>query len=269
MGVGFPGTRDAPSPALIRALWAAVALLVALGVFAAVGRTVFLDDFIARAEPVRLWTMTAFGRDDPMALQRPAEVARMDGTFAAHPALTLLHVVPGGLFLLFAPLQFSSRLRTRYLTLHRWSGRILLPLLIASVLPGLFFGIVLPFGGPGEAVAIVLFGVTLLLSIVVAFVAIRRGQVARHREWMIRVFAFAIAIATVRLAFGAIDVALTPVGYPARDQFVLAVWTGWIVTLAAAEGWIRYTRRRVSVKLSREITDGHQYRTVGKSPAAG
>ncbi len=102
--------------------------------------------------------MAALGRDDPMALQRPAEVARMDGTFATHHALTLLHVVPGGLFLLFAPLQFSSRLRSRHLALHRWSGRILLPLLVASVLPGLYFGIVMPFGGLGEAVAIVLFG---------------------------------------------------------------------------------------------------------------
>ena len=67
------GTRRAPSPALIRAVWAVVALLVALGVFAAAGRTVFLDDFIARAEPVRLWNMTALGRDDPRALERPAE----------------------------------------------------------------------------------------------------------------------------------------------------------------------------------------------------
>ena len=144
----------------------------------------------------------------------------------------------------FAPLQFSSRLRARYLTLHRWSGRILLPLLIATVLPGLFFGVLMPFGGVGEAVAIALFSPALLISIVVAFVAVRRGQIARHREWMIRVFAFAVAISTIRLAFGAIDAALTPSGYPPRDQFVLSVWTGWIVTLAAAEGWIRYTRRR-------------------------
>lgn len=213
--------------------------------------------------------MAAMGRDDPMALQRPAEVARMDGSFAAHPGLTLLHVVPGGLFLLFAPLQFSSRVRTRNPALHRWSGRILLPLLVATVLPGMYFGVRIPYGGPGEAVAIALFGVGLLISIVVAFVAIRRGQIARHREWMIRVFAIAIAIATVRIAFAAIDAALTPSGYPPPDQFVLSVWTGWIVTLAGAEAWIRYTRRRVSVALPNEIRDGHQYRTAGKYPAAG
>ena len=110
----------------------------------------------------------------------------------------------------------------------------------------------MPFGGLGEAVAIALFGVTLLIAIVVAFVAIRHGQIARHREWMIRVFAFAIAISTIRIAFGAIDAALTPSGYPPPDQFVLSVWAGWIVTLAAAEAWIRYTRGRVNVALPSE-----------------
>lgn len=263
------GNRREPSPALTRALWAAVAVLVALGVFSAAGRAVFLDDFIARAESVRLWNMTALGRDDPRALQRPAVVARMDGTFASHPKLTLLHVVPGGLFLLFAPLQFVSRLRVRHPALHRWSGRILLLLLIATALPGLFFGLLMPFGGLGEAVAIALFGVTLLIAIVVAFVAIRRGQIARHREWMIRVFAFAIAISTIRIAFGVIDAALTPSGYPPPDQFVLSVWAGWIVTLAAAEAWIRYTRGRVSVALPSETRDGDSYRAIRKFPAAG
>lgn len=263
------GIRREPSPALTRALWAVVAVLVALGVFSAVGRTIFLDDFIARAEPVREWTMTAIGRGDPLALQRPAEVARMDGKFATHPALTLWHVVPGGLFLLLAPLQFSSRMRSRHRALHRWSGRMLLPLLVASVLPGVYFGVFNPYGGPGEAVAIGLFGSALFISIGVAFIAIRRRQVARHREWMIRVFAFAVAISSVRLAFGAIDAALTPSGIPPPDQFVLSVWAGWVITLAAAEAWIRYTRPRVRVALPNEITDGHQYRAVGKYPAAG
>ncbi len=262
-------TRRPPSPALIRALWVVVVLLVALGLVAAVGRTVFLDDFIARAEPVRRWNMAALGRDDPMALQRPAEVARMDGTFATHHALTLLHVVPGALFLLFAPLQFSSRVRARHPALHRWSGRVLLPLLLAALLPGFYFGIRIPYGGLLEAVAVALFGSALLASIVVAFVATRRGQIARHREWMIRVFALTIAISTERLAFGAIDAALTPSGYPPPDQFVLSVWTAWIVTLAAAEAWIRYTRGRVNVALPSETRDGDSYRAIRNYPAAG
>jgi hypothetical protein len=35
---------------------------------------------------------------------------------------------------------------------------------------------------------------------------------------------------------------LTPAGLPPPELFVLSLWTGWTVTLAAGELWIRYTR---------------------------
>jgi hypothetical protein len=38
------------------------------------------------------------------------------------------------------------------------------------------------------------------------------------------------------------DLALTPAGLPPRELFVLSLWTGWTLTLAAGELWIRYTR---------------------------
>lgn len=80
------------------------------------------------------------------------------------------------------------------------------------------------------------------MSVSLAVVAIRRGQVARHREWMIRAFAVALGISTVRVVGTVFDVALTPAGVPPPEVFVLSLWTGWTLTLAAAEAWIRYTR---------------------------
>jgi len=186
--------------------------------------------------------MDALLRDDPFALERPVELARVDGRFAAHPLLTLVHVLLGGFFLLVAPLQFSARIRTRHIQFHRWSGRILLPAVVVSVLAGLYFGIFIPYGGPGEAAAIALFGGLFLVAICRAFLAIRRHQVARHREWMIRVFAIAIAISTVRVVAVVLDVALTPAGFRPPELFVLSLWTGWVITLGVAELWIRYTR---------------------------
>jgi uncharacterized membrane protein len=225
-----------------RLLAAVVVLLIAVGVGTAVGRVVFADDFVTRADPVRQWLMEAFHRTDPFALQRPAELAKVDGKFAAHPFITLWHVLPGGLFLMFAPLQFATWIRTRHIRVHRWSGRLLLPAVLVSALPGLYFGILIPYGGPGEAVAIAVFGGLLLVAILRGFQAIRRREVDRHREWMIRVFAIAIAISTVRIVAVVLDLALTPVGWRPPDIFELSIWTGWVLTLGAAELWIRYTR---------------------------
>jgi hypothetical protein len=111
-----------------------------------------------------------------------------------------------------------------------------------ATLPALYFGLLMPYAGLGEALAIGLFGGLFLLAITTAFMAIRRGQVARHREWMIRAFAIALAISTVRLVGAVVDIALTPAGFRQPELFVFSIWIGWIATVAAAEWWIRYTR---------------------------
>lgn len=223
-------------------VWSAVALLTAIGLTAALARASFPADLAGRVDPVRALLLASLGITDPLAAQRPAEVQRFDGPFAAHPRLTLLHVVPGGLFLALAPLQFSSRLRDRHRRLHRWSGRLLVLTAVVSVLPGLYFGLLMPFGGGIEAIAIAVFGGLFLAAIGRAVVAIRTGRVELHREWMIRAFAIAIGIATVRVWGTVFDLALTPLAVSPRDVFVMSVWTGWITTLGAAELWIAYTR---------------------------
>lgn len=228
--------------ARLRAVRATVALLVLVGVGAAVGRTIFPDDMITRAEPVRQWVLQAWGSTDPFAATRAAELAFVDGRFAEHPVLTRAHVLFGAAFLLFAPLQFFARIRARHIRLHRWSGRVLLPLAAMSVIASFYFGLLIPYGGFAEAIGIGLFGGLFLVSVARGFVAIRRKQVAIHREWMIRAFAIALSISTVRLLGGPFDVVLTPTGVPERVVFVITIWTGWIITVGAAELWIRHTR---------------------------
>jgi hypothetical protein len=221
---------------------AGVAFLVLLGVAASALRARFPSDLGARMDPSRSRLMRTLGLADPDEALRAAEVARFDSSFAAHPAATLLHVVPGGLFLALAPLQFSSRLRTRHARVHRWSGRLLLVAGTVSALNGLYFGLSMPFSGPPEAVAIALFGALFLLALARGYLAIRRRDQASHREWMIRAFAVALGISTVRAIGGLLDVVLSAAGVAPTTVFLVSIWLGWTVTLAAAEAWIRRTR---------------------------
>jgi hypothetical protein len=64
---------------------------------------------------------------------------------------------------------------------------------------------------------------------------------------MIRAFALLLAISTVRIVAAVLDLTMTPAGYGPRPMFVVALWTGWVTTLGAAEIWIRYTRCHSSV----------------------
>ena len=214
-----------------RAVWAAVVVLVVLAVSSAVTRTVAVlapDGAVVRLQ--RQLTV-ALNDDEPLVRQYEAR-------FAAHPVLALLHVVPGALFLVLAPLQFSRRIRARHLRFHRWSGRALVVAAIVSVIPSFYFGVLHPAGGFGEVSSIALFGALTLVFVVRGFVAVRRGDVAQHRRFMIRAFAVALAVSTVRIVGAVVQVtaATTPV-----QTITIAFWTGWIVTLAAAETYIRAT----------------------------
>ena len=238
---GEPRLRLPPAP-VVRVLWVGVVLLVAIGLGSVVGRGVFTGDYARRADPARQRVLAALDRVDPLASQRPAELDRFDSRFGNDPLMTMLHILPGGLLLFLAPFQFSARIRNRHLRFHRRSGRVIVGSAVGSALAGFYFGLRMPYGGIAEAAAIVVFGGILLVSVTVAVVAVRRGNVARHREWMIRAFAVAVGISTVRVVGMVLDVLLTPAGVGPADVFVLSLWTGWILTLAAAEAWIRYTR---------------------------
>jgi uncharacterized membrane protein len=231
----------------VRVLWSVLVLLVIVGVAAAIGRSMYIADFAARVDPARSATFQALHVNDPFIAERPAQLARVDGKYAAHPSLILLHVLPGALFLLLAPFQFSKRIRSRHIRMHRWSGRFLLVLAIIWLVPGLYFGTRAPFGGPSEAVVIVLVGAYVITAMVQGYGAIRRGQRARHREWMIRLFAAAIGISTIRVVVGVVDVALTPAGYRPPELFVLSICVGWVATIGVAELWIRHTRPRLLI----------------------
>jgi uncharacterized membrane protein len=215
-----------------------------IGVSAALGRGAFPADFTTRADPFREQLLRALHREDPFLLQRAGELSLVDSRFAAHPFMTLLHVLPGGLFLMLAPLQFSSRIRSRHIWFHRWSGRLLVVTAFVTASAGLYFGLLMPYGGPLEMAAIAFFGGLFLTAVSKAFVAIRRHQVARHREWMIRALAVALGISTVRVVAIALDVALTPARVGPPMVFALSLWMGWALTVGVAELWIAYTRPR-------------------------
>src|SRR5690242_4019757 len=99
-----------------RFVWTAVVVLALIGIAAVSRRTLVL-----------LWPAQFAGKHSSPA-------AALDAGFARHMALTLVHILPGGLFLALAPLQFIPTFRQKHLRLHRWTGRVL-------VVCGLIIGI--------------------------------------------------------------------------------------------------------------------------------
>ena len=219
--------------------WATTILLVLVGVAAALGRSFFIGDLTSRVEPVRERMLRSIGRDERLVQRDPEQIRRFDRSFRAHPFVTYLHIVPGAMFLLLAPLQLLVRFRTRHLRFHRRLGRVLMILVLMSATASLLFGLFLPYGGWSESLLIAMVGTLLFVSVTRGFLAVRRGDIARHREWMLRTFAICVGISTARVIAAALDFGVTALS--PRAGFIVAIWSGWILTLAVTEGWIRAT----------------------------
>jgi uncharacterized membrane protein len=173
-------------------------------------------------------------------LREPANLG-----FLEFPTIVAVHVVLGAVYMLFAPLQFVKRVRSRHIRYHRRIGRVLVGVGLVVGVTALFMGLVIPYSGWAESVLIGLFGSLFLFALANGFVHVRAGQVALHREWMIRAFAIALAIATQRVIF---IPSLLVVGDPTHGQIVtlsLAAWSAALVVHSSlAEAWIRITRKR-------------------------
>jgi len=166
----------------------------------------------------------------------PAE-GEFDRRYALQPLLAYAHIIPGVVYLLLAPFQLSRRFRSRHLDLHRRMGRVLVP---AGVISGIFavvFGLFFSFGGALEASAAVVFGIYFIAALVTAYKAIRAGDQIRHRRWMIRAFAIALGVGTIRIWVGLFQ-ATGLLSF--EDAFGVAFWISFVMHAIAAEVWLRF-----------------------------
>ena len=162
--------------------------------------------------------------------------------FAANPLLTLVHILPGFLFVVLGLLQFVKQIRLRWPHVHRWSGRIIMVAGIFIGITGIMMGFKMPVSGVSLTSAATLFGILFLFALIKGFLHIRRRQITQHRQWMIRAFAIGLAVTTTRPIMGIFFATSPLTGLTAEDFFGTALWIGFTLHLIAAEVWINHTR---------------------------
>jgi uncharacterized membrane protein len=108
--------------------------------------------------------------------------------------LLIPHTLCGVIALLAGPVQFSSRLRQRYLKFHRVLGRIY----VISVFIGAATGVALASGRPGfpgtcgQAAAWV-------VCTTAALITARNRHIVQHRQWMARSYAVTFTFVSSRV----------------------------------------------------------------------
>jgi len=112
----------------------------------------------------------------------------------ADRGLLIPHTLAGIFALLIGPINFSSRIRQRYLKLHRVLGRIY----VISVFVGAATGVALANGRPGfpgtcgQAAA-------WIVCTTAAFITARHRHIIQHRQWMMRSYAVTFTFVSSRV----------------------------------------------------------------------
>lgn len=117
--------------------------------------------------------------------------------YAPIPLLMLAHGVAGALALFLGVFQFSSRLRQRYLQVHRVMGRIYLGCVAISAPVAVVVAVKLPI--PTLTPAATIQAIGWMVCTATALYCVRTGQIQQHREWMVRGYAFAAVFVVVRV----------------------------------------------------------------------
>lgn len=154
------------------------------------------------------------------------------GALLVHAGAALVALAAG-------PFQFSSRLRQRSPRLHRRLGYVY----FAGVFLGGSVGLCSAVGAEGGVSARVgffLLGMGWLASGWKALMAIRSGDVARHREWMVRNFALTFAAVTLRIWLPA----LTAATGSFLDAYRTVAWLCWVPNMVVAEMMLLADTRR-------------------------
>lgn len=157
----------------------------------------------------------------------------MKAVFLEHRSVILTHVFASSVALAFGPLQFSAKLRRDRPWLHRWTGRLYLAVgVLAGGLAGLYMA-QYAFGGPPARLGFSLLATGWLFTGLRAYLAIRRGAVQAHRQWMIRNYALTFAAVTLRLYLPASLAS----GVSFEQAYPIIAWLCWVPNLLIAE-WL-------------------------------
>ncbi|PYX87557.1 MAG: hypothetical protein DMG68_11410 [Acidobacteria bacterium] len=136
----------------------------------------------------------------------------------------LAHAFFGGTAMLLGAFQFSSRLRARYVKLHRTLGYIY----VVSVFISAPFAI--PVASRIDSLSLVAASAVQsfgwVVTTAIALYCVRHGNVAQHRRWMIRSYPFAMVFTVARLI-----IPIPPILRLGFTGIEMVVWT--TIALAA------------------------------------
>jgi len=166
------------------------------------------------------------------------------GPYWPHRIGLWTHIGGATLALFFGPFQFWTGLRDRNPAVHRITGYIYLT---GILIGGCGAWYMATFTTP-RSFGIALYSLTAAwwITVGMAFLAIRRGRIAAHKEWMIR--GYVVTLAFVAFRWIEASPLLGDLGSEARN--VTIGWACWAVPLLITEVALQWRRTMGTARIT-------------------
>lgn len=153
---------------------------------------------------------------------------------SSFPYVSSIHFIGGAIAIVVGALQFSTRIRTRFIVLHRYMGKTYVVAILFSGIAGFILAIN-SVAGPFAQIGFALMALTWLITTGYGYVAVRRKQISGHKQWMMRSYSVTLAGITLRLYLG---VGLAA-GLSFPDIYPYLAWLCWVPNLVLMELYLR------------------------------
>lgn len=151
--------------------------------------------------------------------------------------------VAAATIVLFTPVfQFLIRITKRTSKAHRSIGKLYVLTTLLIVVPTGLYLALFAKGGPSAQWGFAVQGIMLGIFTWLGYQTIRKGNVEKHKEWMIRSYAIALAALTFRIY----HVIFIYMGIPYNDNYAASQWLSVLGNLFMSELAISYIRYRAN-----------------------
>lgn len=158
------------------------------------------------------------------------------GKYFARRWILIGHITAGGGALILGPLQFWSRLRARYIKLHRWVGvGYLLAILVSSVCAVVLSLTTAYAVNWAYAFSLQVWVSVWIIATVIAYQAALQKKFKLHQEWMTRSYIVTLAFIVSGLTLKY----LLHIGFGTFEDIGPSLfWMGWSVPLFIHQVWL-------------------------------
>ena len=160
--------------------------------------------------------------------------------FSLAPIAMYSHIIGGSIALLTGAFQLNSLFRSKFLVAHKILGRVYVVAILFSGIAGLFMatrsmgGTVAHFGfGTGA--------ILWLLTVYMAVMRIKQGQVSAHKHWMILNYSLTCSAITLRLYMPTFPIIFNT---DFITSYTYISWAAWLPNIIIAQLYLMKTNSK-------------------------